>query len=201
MLEQLQRASKTTLFHQNISEAHVLELGGGTGLLSLIIGSRVKSYTCTDLPELIPLIKKNIVLNCDLVPGHEESLLVEALDWKDVKNCPEALRPRLLSHIYGKCIQGVEGNTGFDLVLAVDCIYNPSLVPPLLATIDHFAIPNRSVIMIVMELRDENVVREFLTQWLAMTGWEIRQVGNDNHPSLLDERFVVWVGRKMNIIT
>jgi protein N-lysine methyltransferase METTL21D len=200
LLEQLQGASKATLFHQNISEAHVLELGGGTGLLSLIIGSRVKSYTCTDLPELIPLINKNIFLNRDLVPGHEERLLVEALDWKDVENCPQALRRRLLSHIYRNCPQDVEGNTGFDLVLAVDCIYNPSLVPPLLATIDHFAISNQSVIMIVMELRDESVVREFLTQWLAMTGWEIRQVGNDNHSSLLDERFVVWVGRKMNII-
>jgi hypothetical protein len=159
------------------------------------------------------------------------------------------------------------------LILAVDCIFNPALIPPLLITIDHYAhrfssaalgleghgvhsatssktdpsfppesspplsiftdqtdtpdapdplkpsrlprplddsnssirgpesdVPkpvnsnSNSIALVMMELRDEDVVREFLTQWTALPGWEIRRVIHENWP--LDERFVTWVGFK-----
>lgn len=50
--------------------------------------------------------------------------------------------------------------------------------------------------MVVMELRDDEVVREFLTQWTGLDGWTVQPVGNERHPSLLDDRFATWMGQK-----
>lgn len=199
------RSTNTVFCRDRLSSSRVLELGGGTGLLALILSSLVRSYTCTDLPELVPLIKKNVVLNQHVVPNCDERLFVEALNWNDLHECPPFSRRRLFSHISQHGAKGGEGGGDetdvhpFDLILAVDCVYNPSLLPPLLATIDHFTTPERTITVIVMELRDEDVVREFLSQWLALPGWEVRRIGNDEHRPLLDERFVVWMGLKKDI--
>jgi hypothetical protein len=73
-----------------------------------------------------------------------------------------------------------------DLILASDCespqrnlfsatgltalfsgIYNPSLFPALLATIDVLSAPQRTLVLVICELRSAESVREFLAQWLA----------------------------------
>lgn len=200
LLEQLEATSKTNLFDQDrLAASRVLELGAGTGLLGLIVAPHVKSYMCTDLRDLIPLINKNVSLNRSLVPNLEERLTIGALDWNDVHKCPAPSRQRVFSHVSDEAKDTMESSTdpssGFDLILAVDCVYNPSLIPPLLTTINQFATPRKSTAMIVMELRDEDVVREFLTQWMATAGWEIYRVGNDDRLSILDERFVIWIGK------
>lgn len=151
----------------------------------------MSQYRCTDLPELVPLIRKNIQLNPHLDNGH---LTVEALDWVNVLNCPLHSRHRIFP------TQGAN-ERGPNLILAVDCIYNPSLIPPLLATIDHFATPLRTKCLVAMELRDEDVVREFLTQWMSLDGWHIQRLDRTEEKAFLDERFVVWVGSKVSPIT
>jgi protein N-lysine methyltransferase METTL21D len=182
-----------------LKTASVLELGAGTGLLGLLLAPYVQAYTCTDLPELVPLIKKNILINNSLLPGSKERLVAEPLNWVDVYDCPPNSRYRLFSrNFYGMTDLDRNENpdSGVDLILAVDCVYNPALIPPLLTTIDLFAVPGRTAVLVVMELRDEDVVREFLLKWTEISDWEIWRIGNESYSSLLDTRFAIWLGKK-----
>jgi hypothetical protein len=201
VLQQIHSNGPETLFDQvALKSANILELGAGTGLLGLLLAPYVQGYTCTDLPELVPLIKKNFSINNSLLPSSKERLVAEPLNWVDVYECPPTSRYRLFSrNIYGMPKDlDLNGNpdSGVDLILAVDCVYNPALILPLLTTIDLFAAPGRTTVLVVMELRDEDVVREFLLKWTEMSDWEIWRIGNESHPSPLDTRFAIWLAKK-----
>ncbi|KZP30518.1 hypothetical protein FIBSPDRAFT_725793 [Athelia psychrophila] len=173
-----------------LAGAHILELGAGTGLLSILLSPLVAQYTVTDIVPILPLIRKNLLLNFpgwhpSPSPSHSSpspsppdkpgaNIHVEELDW--------TARPHLFSHITALPV---------DLILAVDCIYNPALLPALVDTLDWVADSGAGTqALVVMELRQEDVVREFLALWLAR-GWEVRRV-----EGLLGGRYVVWVGCK-----
>ena len=169
-----------------LKSSHVLELGAGTGLLSVILGPLVARYTATDIAPILPLIRKNLALNFDgwpapsslpsspsEVPKSGANVHVEELDWL----APLPRASRIVS-------------PPVDLVLAIDCIYNPSLLPALVSTLDRVSNAD-TVALVVMELRQEDVVREFLALWIATERWEIRRVNE-----LLGGRYVVWVGQK-----
>ncbi|KDN42790.1 hypothetical protein RSAG8_06544, partial [Rhizoctonia solani AG-8 WAC10335] len=86
-----------------------------------------------------------------------------------------------------------------DLVLCVDCIYNTALVRPLVRVLGTFDAP----ILVVIELRDEDVVREFLREWLEWrphTGSQVSEYGGFQvwrlADHLLSPRFVAWLGWK-----
>lgn len=86
------------------------------------------------------------------------------------------------------------GQGAWDVVFAIDCIYNPSLLPALVDTIDTVSTAGQTWVFVVAELRQEDVLREFLDLWLkrATSGrWEITRV-----EGLLNVHFVVWAGRK-----
>jgi hypothetical protein len=59
-------------------------------------------------------------------------------------------------------------------------------------TIDFLTTPSKTAVLVVMELRQEDVVREFLAHWIAKGGWEIRRVGS----GFMGTRYAVWVGWK-----
>ncbi|KAH9008690.1 putative methyltransferase-domain-containing protein [Lactarius deliciosus] len=147
-----------------LSQAHVLELGAGTGLLALALSPFVRKYTATDIPALVPLLRKNVL---------SASVTVTALDW----TLP-ALRQ-----------VDVGGTDAPDVLLVVDCVYHPALVRPLLTTLTALATPQRTVAVVVVELRAEDVLREFLQEWIAL-GWRVWSVGED----LLGARWGMWVG-------
>ena len=65
-----------------------------------------------------------------------------------------------------------------DLILAVDCIYHPSLVGPLVSTINHFARPDRTIVVVVSELRAEDVLRGFLEAWLGSSVGDSEDAGD-----------------------
>ncbi|KAH8990700.1 putative methyltransferase-domain-containing protein [Lactarius hatsudake] len=147
-----------------LSQAHVLELGAGTGLLALALSPFVRKYTATDIPALVPLLRKNVL---------SASVTVTALDW----TLP-ALR------------QVDMGSTDtLDVLLVVDCVYHPALIRPLLTTLTALATPQRTVAVVVVELRAEDVLREFLQEWIAL-GWRVWSVGED----LLGARWGMWAG-------
>ena len=92
------------------------------------------------------------------------------------------------------------------LLVIADCVYNPSLLPALLATIDHFAVPGRTSVLVAVELRAADVVREFLQLWLGLGSWEIWRVGSRcrdvdvergcDDDGWLGVDFAVWIGWK-----
>jgi hypothetical protein len=75
-----------------------------------------------------------------------------------------------------------------EVLLVVDCVYHPTLVRPLLTTMTALAAPRRTVAIVVVELRAEDVLREFLRGWIAL-GWSIWSVADD----LLGPRWGMWV--------
>lgn len=156
----------------------------GTGLLAVALAPHVRHYTVTDTRDLQNLLHKNIAANFTGWPNHCVStapgynVSVEELDWITLSNTTPAQRGNLVA------IDPV------DLVLTIDCIYHPSLLSPLVETINHFAIPDRTAVLVIAELRAEDVIREFLALWLSRPGWEIWRVGG----SLLDKPYVMWLG-------
>jgi len=156
--------TRRSLFdYVKLSQAHVMELGAGTGLLALALSPLVRKYTATDIPALIPLLRKNVI---------SAPVTVIALDW----TLP-ALRQ-----------VDVHDADAPDVLLAVDCIYHPALIRPLLTTLTALARPQHTAAVVVAELRAEDVLREFLQEWIAL-GWSVWSVGED----LLGARWGMWV--------
>ncbi|KDQ50695.1 hypothetical protein JAAARDRAFT_41777 [Jaapia argillacea MUCL 33604] len=266
-----------------LAKSQILELGAGTGLLSIAFAPLVQSYTVTDIAELVPLIRKNVAMNFptsatssildyhshhaqerqrsghsrlrdargDHPPSHGHSspshsrphsnhstpshsrphspppqshpnssnIVVEDLDWITF--------PSSRKHNVNA---GVKGDGEIDLILAVDCIYHPSLIAPLVNTIHALSnstppLPTPHVVqvkepegvdplgssgeadrkrtplvLVLAELRAEDVIREFLDTWLNVSSsqnpaeggeWEIWSVGEALG---MDEWYGVWVG-------
>ncbi|KAF8552735.1 hypothetical protein OG21DRAFT_1465295 [Imleria badia] len=184
---------ETPVFNSSrLAESHCLELGAGTGLLGLALAPIVRTYTITDIRPLLPLIRKNVSLNS---PGWRDGSLgdskpnitIEELDWLALASLTSSTaRARY-------CPPESTDLVAWDVVFAVDCIYNPSLLPALVDTIDAVSTAGRTWVLVVAELRQEDVLREFLDLWLkqASRKWEITRV-----EGLLDVHFVVWAGRK-----
>lgn len=70
---------------------------------------------------------------------------------------------------------------------------------PLIATFSHFTVPNHTVVLVMIELRSADVIREFLELWLedGEGRWEIRRLVGEEGEGGWGEgggRFVGWVG-------
>jgi predicted nicotinamide N-methyase len=132
----------------------------------------------TDVPELIPLIKKNVSTN---VPDRTASnILAQDLDWIALQSTPLSLRPKAFPF------------EDVDVLLAVDCIYNSSLVRPLVDTMRYLTIPGKTTVVVVVELRAEDVVRDFLEAWLRNDPrWQIWSLGERR----LGSAYALWAGR------
>jgi len=157
-----------------------------------VLSPLVRQYTATDIPDLLPLIRKNLALNFDgcsdlTASTSGSNVTVEELDWLHVHRTPPSTRARFFPFAADP----------LDLILAVDCIYNPSLLPALVETIDFLTTPGKTAVLIVIELRQEDVVREFLELWIAKGGWEIWRVRGE----FLSSRYAVWVGWKTDQVT
>ena len=141
---------------------------------------------------MVPLIEKNVALNFPERTSRSSNnntairgsnISVEELDWIALS----AASPQQKIKLYDTASQPV------DLLLAVDCIYHPSLIPPFLATIDYLAAPARTAVLVISELRAEDVMREFLVRWLDLgSAWEIWRMPND----MLGKHYVIYLGWK-----
>ena len=150
----------------------------GTGLLSILFSPLVRRYTVTDIPELIPLIKKNISANVPSAPP--SNIVAQDLDWIVLQSTPPTLRPKAFPF------------ETIDLLLAVDCVYHPSLVNPLVDTMRYLATPGKTTVVVVVELRADDVIREFLEAWLQSDPrWQIWSLGEKR----LDSAYALWAGR------
>ncbi|KAL5531685.1 hypothetical protein ACEPAG_4562 [Sanghuangporus baumii] len=256
---------------EKLKSCNALELGAGTGLLSLVFAPWVHHYTATDLDYLVPLIRKNITTNLLVVqqafrdttnskkcptPSSSSSssskiskratgfrrsedssnirrnesffdpiqVSVEPLDWLELHRHRHRASPRYGSGGADTTSLTGRSNTAFrlahadppELIVIADCVYNPALIPGLLSAVEHYAAPARTCVLVAVELRSADVVREFLESWAGLGGWEIWRVGRtaigsresdadkerdgdgdaDVH-SWLGVDFAVWVGWKL----
>jgi len=132
----------------------------------------------TDIPELIPLIKKNVSMNDPSTSASR--IIAQDLDWVTLQSTPPALRAKAFPFEV------------VDLLLMVDCVYHPSLVSPLVDTVRYLTTPGKTTVVVVVELRAEDVVREFLEVWLQSDQrWQIWSVGEQR----LSSAYALWVGQ------
>ena len=112
------------------------------------------------------------------VPG-TSNIVAQELDWITLLSTPPTLRAKaFLFDIV-------------DLLLVVDCVYHPSLVSPLVAAMRYLTTPGKTTVVVVIELRAEDAVREFLETWLQNDpGWRIWSLGEQK----LDSAYALWVG-------
>lgn len=186
-------------FHANSSDSflipsilktlHIVELGAGTGLLAIAISPLVRRYTVTDIADLVPLLRKNMALNFEGWPNCLPStpgsnIFVDELDWVLLHSTKVTHRPRLFD------------SEPIDLLLIVDAIYHPSLLPALVDTIHHLATPDQTVVLVVVELRADDVIREFLQLWLGKPGWEVWRIGD----GLLQKPYAMWLGSRRPVL-
>ncbi|KIO29924.1 hypothetical protein M407DRAFT_226083 [Tulasnella calospora MUT 4182] len=161
----------------SLETARVLELGAGIGLLACALGPLTGHYTVTDIEVLVPLLRKNVSRSA-LSPSR---VTVTDFDWVALQNAPKSRRSTVF---------GVDGHGPFDLILCCDCIYNTELVPPLVEAINYAAPGSGTVVLVVAELREEDVLREFLSTWLESGSWEIWRLP-ERH---LGVRTIAWAG-------
>ena len=157
----------------------VLELGSGTGGLACLLAPYARSWTATDQEEMLPLINKNVYRNIDRLS--KANLYVAELDWTWTDKQHE--------RVFEKPTKP------YDIVFAVDCLFNESLVQPLVAVLSR--VPAR-VAVIACELRSEDVLRLFLEALLAVDGMQVERACFSVGPSveetpLLGPSYVVWL--------
>ncbi|KAM9408274.1 uncharacterized protein mettl21ca [Pholidichthys leucotaenia] len=112
----------------NLQGKEVLELGAGTGLVSIVACLLGASVTATDLPEILGNLQANVMRNTRGCCRHTPQ--VAALSWGyDL----ERTHP---SSVYR-----------YDYVLASDVVYHHDFLDELLATMKHFCKPGTTLIL------------------------------------------------------
>ncbi|XP_071467739.1 protein-lysine methyltransferase METTL21E isoform X2 [Marmota flaviventris] len=126
---------ETNAKQYNMVDKNVIEIGAGTGLVSIVaslLGARV---TATDLPELLGNLQYNISCNtkmkCKHLPQVKELSWGVALD----RNFPRA-------------------SNSFDYVLAADVVYAHPFLEDLLLTFDHLC-KETTIVLWAMKFRLE----------------------------------------------
>lgn len=131
----------------------------------------------------------------------EARIAIEALDWAEL----HATTPHRRSSLFR-----LEHADPPDLIVVADCIYNPALLPALVEVINHYTRTDHTRVLVAVELRSEDVLREFLELWLSSGVWEIWRIEKreDGMDKEVDERkepedlywlgyeFAIWVGWK-----
>jgi len=112
-------------------------------LCSVLLSGLFGSWTATDQYDNLKLIQRNLREN-----RLEDKVRVKEVDWF------QSLQ---------KTNQREERDE-YDLILAIDCIYNEALIKPLVATFDRYAIRGRTLVWVVIELRSSDVVSDYSVQ-------------------------------------
>ncbi|XP_068435845.1 uncharacterized protein [Clinocottus analis] len=141
----------------NLQEKEVLELGAGTGLVTIVASLLGASVTATDLPEVLGNLRSNVMRNTRERCKHTPQ--VAALSWgQDL----ESTFPTSVHR--------------YDYVLAADVVYHHDFLDELLVTMKHFCKPGTTLIWankvrFVTDLSfTENFKKAFHTSLLAEDG-------------------------------
>ena len=155
--------------------------------MAVLLSPLCASYTASDRFENLKLVRRNLQLNGLLVHNDgktnssmkrketlqgrsrdevKASVKQEEVDWEIISASRQrriVLANRLNPSSPNKHAHDIEteswGNNDYDLILAIDCIYNEHLIQPLVDTLAYYCpTGGRTVIWIVVELRSPDVV-------------------------------------------
>jgi predicted nicotinamide N-methyase len=147
----------------------ILELGAGTGLLGISVACLWKTeVSLTDLPEVVPNLKNNLLLNQDMIKIHGGSVTARALDWADGTDLPMH-RAKM-----------------FPVIVAADPIYSSNHPKILVETISRWLSDlGESRVIIALPLREHyaaerSELKEFLVNSGLQTMVEGTEVGYDD---------------------
>ncbi|KAJ9107320.1 hypothetical protein QFC21_000770 [Naganishia friedmannii] len=146
-------STPTSVSKEHAASAKVLELGAGTGVLGILLHQLFGTWTATDQYDHLKLIARNIKSN-----GCAPNLQVEEVDWADVH---ERWVKGNGKASYAKEINDnnrADTREQYDLIVAVDCIYNEALIPPFVSTLEYYTAKGKTVVLVVCELRSVEVV-------------------------------------------
>ncbi|CCG84936.1 protein of unknown function [Taphrina deformans PYCC 5710] len=126
-----------------------LELGAGTGLVSLVVRDLGYAVTATDSGAVLPLLQHNVSTNpptatatatTTTAAAAAGSCRVEEMDW---------------------CRVSGQSNETFPLLVCADVVYSPALLGPLLRTIERHA-RARTTLYLAQEVRTPALMDAFL---------------------------------------
>ncbi|KAK6904237.1 hypothetical protein I203_107753 [Kwoniella mangroviensis CBS 8507] len=128
------------------------------------------------------------------IPEIRPKVVLEEIDWIAISQERKSHPERWSSSL-------AEENPKYDLILAVDCIYNEYLVQPLIDTLAKYCKRGKgggNVVWVVVELRSSDVLTLFLEKWLTDPSgpWTIVRLSEKmmGHWDDKKARWVGWVG-------
>ncbi|WWC87374.1 uncharacterized protein L201_002263 [Kwoniella dendrophila CBS 6074] len=208
--------------YDKLGQSKILELGAGTGLLSILLSQLSEKFTSSDRLENLKLVKRNLELN-GIAIGNDDilekmdnpnvngkkisrnngdgfrtqvekkqkiSVNLEEIDWVEIQK--ERNRHPELWNLTNQDRE----EEHYDLILAVDCIYNEHLVQPLVDTLSKYCKKGgKSVVWVVVELRSADVLTLFLESWMNDSSgpWTIIRLSEKSMGNW-DGRKARWVG-------
>eukprot|EP01016_Furgasonia_blochmanni_P005107 TRINITY_DN11983_c0_g1_i2.p1 TRINITY_DN11983_c0_g1~~TRINITY_DN11983_c0_g1_i2.p1 ORF type:complete len:217 (+),score=23.16 TRINITY_DN11983_c0_g1_i2:284-934(+) len=131
----------------NLQGKNILELGSGTGVVSLFAASLGANVWATDIPEVMPTLEASILSNDAVITGGKGKVTSLVLDWTWEKEKVEV------------ALQST-GVKNIDLILAADVIFNPGQ----LGTFSKFL---KLVVELLGKFRDEDTRRGLPTSLLC----------------------------------
>jgi hypothetical protein len=186
-----------------LAKCRVLELGSGTGILPLLLLAHPYlakpdlglKWLATDQPSMLSLLQKNLALS---------SAHVAALDWVEASMVYHSNSESIKLSFLRNLMEPFGGSKNqdakiADLIIATDCIFNPSLFGPFVDTLNLCSAPQKTIVMVVCELREPEAMTEFLQSWLNVgkrgEQWSIHALeGEAVLGKGLLRGSVVWVG-------
>ncbi|NXD86340.1 MET22 protein, partial [Halcyon senegalensis] len=129
----------------------VLELGGGTGITSIIMGTVAKRVYCTDVGEdLLAMCEQNVALNKHLMEPGRGEVKVKELDWLKDEFCtdPEAAyswSEDEIADVHDHCT----------VIMAADVFYDDDLTDALFRTLHRIThhLRNSCTVYLALEKR------------------------------------------------
>ncbi|KAE8625858.1 hypothetical protein XENTR_v10006416 [Xenopus tropicalis] len=138
-----------------LEDKHVIEIGAGTGLASVVACLLGAHVTATDLKELVGNLQYNVTRNTKQKCKHAPQ--VKELNWG-----------LDLDKIFPK------SSITFDYILAADVVYHHPYLEELLATFDHLCQDNTTILW-VMRFREQSTsqANEFLAKFQKLFDMDV----------------------------